>query len=263
MSNKLDEIMARKRADLEDRIRPVREEELARLRGPEEYRFSARIAASENLAVVAEIKRRSPSAGAIRADLNAVEQARNYVNGAADCLSVLTDEPYFGGSMRDLWDVVEFLGEHGRPVPCLRKDFMVHPLQVLEAAEAGASAILLIVRALGADDLKRLREAADLAGLDALYEVHDERELETALALDPLLVGVNNRDLARFVTDLSVSERLIPQIPDGVLAVSESGIHTPADAARARDCGADAILVGEALVRADDPAGLIAALRET
>lgn len=262
MSNKLDEIMARKRRDIADRIRPVREEELRRLRAPETARFSARIAASDELSVIAEIKRRSPSAGDIATGLDAVEQARRYVNGDADCLSVLTDEPYFGGSMRDLWDVVDFLRLHNRPNPCLRKDFMVHPIQVLEAAEAGAAAVLLIVRALDGDEMKRLRDAADLAGLDALYEIHDERDMETALAHDPVLVGVNNRDLTRFVTDLSVSERLIPEIPAHILTISESGIFTPEDAARASACGADAVLCGEALVRSEDPARLIAAFKD-
>ncbi len=257
MHNKLDEIMARKRADLAGRIRPVREEELVLLRGKETFRFSHAVSSSDTLAVIAEIKRRSPSAGTINQSLDSVEQARRYVNGAADCLSILTDEPYFAGSMKDLWDVVDFIREHNRTVPCLRKDFMVDPIQVLEAAEAGASAILIIVRALSVEEMKRLREAADLAGLDSIYEIHEERELETALGLDPVLLGVNNRDLTRFVTDLSISERLIPLIPEDVLTISESGIFSGEDAARARECGADAILVGEALVRAEDPGELI------
>lgn len=262
MSNKLDEIMARKRADLTERIRPVREEELLRLRSEDRFRFSRAVSASESLAVIAEIKRRSPSAGDIHRGLDAVEQARRYVNGEADCLSVLTDEPYFGGSMKDLWDVVDFLREHNRSAPCLRKDFMINPIQVLEAAEAGASAILIIVRALSVDEMKRLREAADLAGLDSIYEVHEEKELETALSLNPVLLGINNRDLARFVTDLSISERLIPQVPEEILSISESGIFTGEDAERARECGADAILVGEALVRAEDPGELIRNFKE-
>ncbi|MBC2603878.1 indole-3-glycerol phosphate synthase TrpC [Puniceicoccus vermicola] len=262
MSDKLTEIMAHKRIEIRDRVRPVREEELSRFAAGDTGRLSRALRDSEEIAVIAEIKRRSPSAGDISAGLDAVEQARHYINGEADGLSILTDEKYFGGSLRDLWDVTDFLRDRGRPTPCLRKDFMVDPIQVLEAAEAGASAILLIVRALSIDELKRLREAADLAGLDSLYEIHSEEELETALSLDPRIVGVNNRDLSRFVTDLALSEALIPQIPDDIVTVSESGIFTGEDAGRAREAGADAILVGEGLVRAEDPAALIREFKE-
>ena len=136
---------------------------------------------------------------------------------------------------------------------------MVHPIQVAEAAEAGARAILIIVRALEDDEIKALRGAADAAGLDSLYEIHEERELEKALRFDPKIIGVNNRDLKRFKTDLAVSESLIPQIPDGIVRISESGIFDPEDAERARACGADAILVGEALMRAEDPEALVEA----
>ena len=140
---------------------------------------------------------------------------------------------------------------------------MLDPIQVLEAAEASASAILIIARDLSLGEMKRLREAAELAGLDSIYEIHEEKELETALRLEPRILGVNNRDLTRFVTDLSISERLIPQVPDAILTISESGIFTGEDAARARECGADAVLVGEALVRADDPAELIGEFKES
>ena len=126
-----------------------------------------------------------------------------------------------------------------------------------DAAEAGARCILIIVRALEDDAIKALHEAAGIAGLDALYEIHEERELEKALRFNPKIIGVNNRDLKRFQTDLSVSEKLIPQIPDGIVKVSESGIFTPEDASRARECRADAILVGEALMRAEDPEELV------
>jgi indole-3-glycerol phosphate synthase len=136
---------------------------------------------------------------------------------------------------------------------------MVHPVQVVEAAEGGARCILIIVRALADDEIKALRDAAGLAGLDALYEIHEERELEKALKFDPKIVGVNNRDLKRFKTDLSVSELLIPQIPDGIIKVSESGIFDIEDAERASECGADAILVGEALMRSEDTDRLIEA----
>ncbi|MEM0967110.1 MAG: indole-3-glycerol phosphate synthase TrpC [Verrucomicrobiota bacterium] len=257
MNDKLTEIMVHKRREVADRERPVREDELRRLAGPKTDRLRDALRDSEELAVIAEIKRKSPSAGNISASLDSSEQARKYVNGEADGLSILTDEKYFGGSLRDLWEVVEFLRDHSRMTPCLRKDFMVSPIQVLEAAEAGASAILLIVRALSAEELKTLRAAADLAGLDSLYEVHSQEELDKALSLDPKILGVNNRDLSRFVTDLAISETLIPQVPDSIVTVSESGIFTPEDAARARESGADAILVGEGLMRAKDPAALI------
>ena len=136
---------------------------------------------------------------------------------------------------------------------------MLHPLQVLEAAEAGARSILIIVRALSNDEIMRLREAAHYANLDILYEIHDEWELEKALEHEPKILGVNNRDLTVFQTDLSISERLIPQIPESIIKVSESGIFNLEDAARARECGADAILVGEALMKSEDPEALIEA----
>jgi len=260
--DKLSEIMAAKRLALAGRMRPVRDQELERLGQMQRQggSFLQALARPEQLSVIAEIKRKSPSAGEIApASLSAVEQAREYVNAEADCLSILTDTDYFGGSLQDLWDVVEFLECHQRRTPCLRKDFMVHPLQVAEAAEAGARCILIIVRALADDEIKALRDAADIAGLDILYEIHEERELEKALRFDPKIIGVNNRDLKRFHTDLASSEALIPQIPDGIVKVSESGIFDPADATRARACGADAILVGEALMKADDTEALVQA----
>lgn len=258
--DKLAEIMAAKRHAYRDLIRPVRDAELERLAGIQRQggSFLDALAREDRLSVIAEIKRKSPSAGQIAAaELDAVEQARKYVNAEADCFSVLTDTDYFGGSLKDLWDVVDFLEEHQRTTPCLRKDFMIHPIQVVEAAEAGARAILIIVRALDDDDIKALYEAASIAGLDALFEIHEERELEKALKFDPKIIGVNNRDLKRFKTDLAVSELLIPQIPENIVTVSESGIFSPEDAERAGACGADAILVGEALMRAEDPEKLV------
>lgn len=258
--DKLDEIMAHKRREIEERLRPVRDSELDRLAANQSgLRFREALAAPVGLAVIAEIKRRSPSAGQIAELPDATEQARKYLNAEVDCLSVLTDEKYFGGRLRDLWDVTDFLGDHRRDLPCLRKDFFVHPVQVVEAAEAGARCVLIIVRALSDDEIARLDDATRMAGLDAIFEVHTERELDRAMEFSPRIVGVNNRDLARFVTDLAISETIIPQIPDEVIAVSESGIFTPEDAARARACGAKAILVGEALMREDDPAELVEA----
>lgn len=252
--DKLLEIMASKRRELEHRIRPVRESELtafARMRR-EGIGFRDALDMPDRLSVISEIKRRSPSAGEIAVMENAEEQARRYVNAGVDAISILTDEPYFGGSLRDLWETVEFLEIHQRPIPCLRKDFMIHPVQVIEAAEAGARCILIIVRALQVDEMKALYEAATLAGLDSIFEVHTAAELEAALPLNPRIVGVNNRDLSRFTTDLCISESIIPQIPEGITTISESGIFEPEDARRAAEAGADAILVGEALMRIVD-----------
>ena len=263
--DKLAEIMAAKRHALRDRIRPVRDEELSLLAKVkrQDDRFSDALARKDRLSVIAEIKRRSPSAGEI-ADpcMDAVDQARKYVNAGVDCLSVLTDKDYFGGSLQDLWDVVEFLEVCNRNTPCLRKDFMLHPIQVIEAAEGGARCILIIVRALEDGEIKALHEAAAMAGLEAIYEIHEERELERALQFAPRIIGVNNRDLKRFKTDLAISEQLIPQIPSNILKISESGIFDGDDARRARDCGADAILVGEALMRSEDIEGLVRSFHE-
>jgi len=260
--DKLSEIMAAKRRDLAPRLRPVRETELARfgaLKRPG-MSFAKALQRDEGLAVISEIKRRSPSAGAIAETIIAPEQARKYYNAGADAISVLTDESYFGGSIRDLWDVNDLLGHRSDAPPTLRKDFFIHPLQVLEAAEAGARAILIIVRALPDDEIKALREAAGLAGLDALFEVHSLPELERAVAHEARIIGVNNRDLARFVTDLSFSEEIIPEMPADSIAVSESGIWTPEDAARVYEAGADAILVGEALMKMEKPEQFIEAV---
>jgi indole-3-glycerol phosphate synthase len=260
--DKLAEIMAAKRKALAPIIRPVRDSELENFakKSKGSTSFLDALARPDRLSVIAEIKRKSPSAGEIAAaSLDAVDQARDYVNAEADCLSILTDTDYFGGSMKDLWDVLEFLEVHQRETPCLRKDFMVHPVQVVEAAEAGAKCILIIVRALNDDEIQALDHAARIAGMDALYEIHEASELERALRFDPQIIGVNNRDLKRFKTDLAVSEALIPQIPENIIRVSESGIFTPEDAERASDCGADAILVGEALMRSEDTESLMQA----
>jgi indole-3-glycerol phosphate synthase len=257
--DKLEEIMANKRKSLEHIARPIKAKELealARSKSPS-IPFIDALASPDRLSVIAEIKRKSPSAGNIAKGMDAVEQARVYKNAEADALSILTDTDYFGGSLNDLWDVVDFLHQHERTTPCLRKDFMIHPIQVLEAAEAGAKCILIIVRALSNDEMKTLQEAAYHANLDILYEIHNERELEKALHFDPKIVGVNNRDLRQFTTDLAISETLIPKIPKGIVKVSESGIFDIEDAMRARNCGADAILVGEALMRSEDPESLI------
>jgi indole-3-glycerol phosphate synthase len=202
--------------------------------------------------VVAEVKRASPSAGAIASGLDAVAQARRYAQAGAACISVLTDGPGFGGSLDDLVAVRRAVA-----VPLLRKDFVVDRYQLLEARRAGADAALLIVAALDAEVLRRLQDDARALGLAALVEVHDERELDAALAAGATLVGVNNRNLHTFEVDLAASEQLLPRLPRGVKGVAESGVRTAADARRLRAAGAANLLVGEALVRAQDPGALL------
>jgi len=284
MSDKLLEIMAHKRREIAPILREVSLNELRELDAslPRPPSFAEALRRPDGrLAVIAEIKRRSPSAGAIAENASATEQARRYQAAGASALSVLTDSKYFGGELGDLRDVVEVLRREKevdgggsaakaeragallavlRPPPCLRKDFMLHPIQVREAREAGASAILIIVRALDDATIATLYAAARAAGLDALFEIHEEPELARALAHGAEIIGVNNRDLAVFKTDLAFSERLIPRFPQNVIAVSESGIATVADAARARAAGAHAILVGESLMRAPDPHALLQSL---
>ncbi len=263
MSDKLTEIMAWKRQEIAALIRPVPLAELSALHAarPAPPSFAAALRRPDGrLAVIAEIKRRSPSAGAIATGIAAPDQAVKYRAAGASALSVLTDEKFFGGTLADLTAVTTLFRREPPAVPCLRKDFMVHPVQVLQAREAGASAILIIVRALTDPEIAALYAAAQAAGLDALFEIHNEAELARALAHDARIIGVNNRDLAIFKTDLGLSERLIPQFPKNVIAVSESGIFTAADSARARAAGAHAVLVGEALMKAPDTAALLASL---
>jgi indole-3-glycerol phosphate synthase len=208
-------------------------------------------------AVIAEVKRRSPSKGEIRADFEPVACARAYADGGAAALSVLTDERYFGGHL-------DFLAPIRRavPLPLLRKDFTIDAYQIDEARVAGADAVLLIVAALDPARLGALRARAAELGLDALVEVHDERELDQALAAGADLVGVNNRDLRTFVTDLTVTERLAARAPAGTFLVAESGIAKPADVARLAKAGARAFLVGESLMREPHPGEALQRLRE-
>ena len=258
--DKLTEIMAHKRAEIAPLVRPVPLEELARLNAalPPPPAFAPALRRPDGrLAVIAEIKRRSPSAGAIKEEISALTQARRYQAAGADALSILTDQKYFGSQLSDLREVTAHFANTATPRPCIRKDFMVHPIQVLQAREAGASAILIIVRALADADISTLFAAANAAGLDSLFEIHTEAELGRALRHGAKIIGVNNRDLAIFKTDIGLSERLIPLFPKNITAISESGFSTEADAARARACGAHALLVGESLMRADNPTALI------
>ncbi len=251
----LEGILARKRDEVAARraLSPDRELE-ARLRDrPAPRDFAAALAArGEPARVVAEVKRASPSAGPIASGLDAPAQARRYSAAGAAAVSVLTDGPGFGGSLDDL-AAVRAAGE----IPLLRKDFVVDRYQLLEGRLHGADAALLIVAALSEEDLRRLLGDCQAIGLAALVEVHDEAETEAALRAGARLIGVNNRNLHTFQVDLATSERLLPLLPEGVKGVAESGVRTAADARRLRAAGAVNLLVGEALVRAEDPGALI------
>ena len=210
--------------------------------------------AARGPAVIAEIKKASPSAGVIRPDFKPPDIAKSYAEAGAVCLSVLTDVEYFQGADRFLQQAREACG-----LPVLRKDFLIDPWQVYESRVLGADCVLLIVAALSDDQLQELDGLAREVGLDVLVEVHDEAEMERALVTGAGLVGVNNRDLHTFTTDLATSERLRDRVPRDRTFVTESGIHTPVDVHRMRSAGIDAFLVGEAFMRARDPG---AALRQ-
>jgi indole-3-glycerol phosphate synthase len=251
----LADILARKRDEVASRRGALPDRELlARLEdAPPPRSFGGALSLpGEPVRVIAEVKRASPSAGAISSGLDAPALARRYARAGAACISVLTDGPGFGGSLADLAAVRAAV-----EVPLLRKDFTVDRYQLLEARAAGADAALLIVAALPPDSLRALLAACGELGLDALVEVHDRSELEAALSAGARLVGINNRDLGTFSVDLSVSERLLPLLPDGVRGVAESGVRTAEDALRLRRAGAFNLLVGEALVRAADPGALL------
>lgn len=205
--------------------------------------------------VIAEIKRRSPSAGALAAAVDPADQARAYARGGAAALSVLTDGPFFGGSLEDLRAARAAVA-----LPVLRKDFIIDPAQVYESRAAGADAVLLIAAALSSTQLTELHGLALELGLAALVEVHHERELLAALAPRPRLLGINNRDLTTLSVDLATSLRVRSRIPAGPLVVAESGVESPADVARLKAGGLDAFLVGSSLMRAPDPAAALAAL---
>jgi indole-3-glycerol phosphate synthase len=252
----LDAILETTRARVADerRRRPLDElQDAARAAAPARA-FAAQLVRPGRVNVIAEHKRRSPSRGVIREDLAPGDVASRYERAGAAALSVLTDEPFFGGRLAHLAEARASAG-----LPVLRKDFVVDPWQVWEARAAGADAVLLIVAALDDAALRGLMETAGAAGLAALVEVHERRELERALAAGARIVGVNSRDLRTLAVTLQTALTLVREIPDEVVAVAESGIKDGADVQALREAGFDAFLVGEHLMSAPDPG---AALRQ-
>ena len=258
----LDEILAHKRDEIVQRKGKVSESsfrEMARENpSPGGFRdaLQATIGRGEP-AVIAELKRASPSRGVIREDFDPTAIAGSYQRGGATALSVLTDARYFKGS-----GVILELARRGSSLPILRKDFILDPYQVYETCAMGASAILLIVAALPDDELRELQQLARSLGLDVLVEVHDGEELDRAASIGADLIGINNRNLQTFDVSLETTIELAPKAPEGAVVVAESGIHVPGDIARIRACGVHAFLIGESLMRAENPGARLAKLLE-
>jgi indole-3-glycerol phosphate synthase len=248
----LDKILDRHRAIAATDSRPV-EALLEQARAmPVTRGFRAALAGRDHLGVIAEIKRRSPSKGDLNADLDPAEMAMSYERGGAACLSVLTDVEHFGGSIADLQ-----AARAACSLPVIRKDFTVGERDVLDARIMGADCVLLIAAALDSAELASLHSLAVDVGLDVLVEIHDERELEHALAADATLIGVNQRDLVTFQVDHERALRMAGVIPDHAVKVAESGVRGGEDARSLREAGYDAVLVGETLVTSGDPAAAI------
>ncbi len=260
--NKLEEICANKRGEVAERKGALSVSELEAAAkeqtAPRGFEAALRTRAETGFALIAEVKKASPSKGLIREDFHPASHAADYEAGGAACLSVLTDNPYFQGHEDYLKQA-----RAACSLPVLRKDFMVDPWQCLEARSIGADAILIIVAALEDAQMREIEAAARDHQMDVLVEVHDEAELERAATqLQSRLIGVNNRDLKTFTTSLSVTERLAPLAPQSSLLVGESGIATHADCQRLAHSGVRTFLVGESLMRADDVAAATRTLLE-
>jgi indole-3-glycerol phosphate synthase len=252
----LERITTRTREDLalRQRVTPMRDLRRAASDAPPCRDFTGALRAP-GLSLIAEVKRASPSQGTIRNDLDPGALARTYAAHGAAALSVLTDGPFFHGSLDDLRAARAAVS-----LPVLRKDFILDPYQIYEARAAGADAVLLITAVLDGLTLTDLHTLAGMLGMAALVEVHNAEELERALAVEPAVVGINNRDLHTFEVQLETTERLRPHLPENVVVVAESGVQRAADAQRLDRAGVDAVLVGTALVSAPDPGRKVEAL---
>ena len=259
MSDKLAEIISHKRQEIEPLVQRAEKLRYAALERNEFKSLASAInVGSDRLGLIAEVKKASPSAGIIAKDFDPVRQAKKYADAGASAISVLTDEKYFKGKLEYLTQIQQAVD-----VPVLRKDFIVHESQIYEASVAGADAVLLIVAALSQEDLERLFDCANTYQLEVLMEVHDLPELERALETDVKIIGVNNRNLKTFEVDLKNTEAISEEVPEDILFVSESGIKTPQDASLVASWGADAVLVGETLMRAGDVAATVKEIMES
>jgi indole-3-glycerol phosphate synthase len=265
MANLLAEILRRKREDVAELLRlraanSIRNSALRVREKVEPNRLRKTLAAKNpELKIIAEYKRRSPSKGIIREDLPPAEAASIYQDAGACAISVLTEKHFFGGSIEDLLEV-----RAATPLPVLRKDFVIHPVQVFEAAEAGADAVLLIAAALDDEMLRTLRLIAEEElGLDALVEVHTKEEVERAANCEAQIIGINNRDLTTFEVSLSISEDLVCYAPENALLISESGLRTGDELSRLRTLGFDGFLIGGSLLQSDNPGDALRKLIET
>lgn len=248
-------IVETKRSELERLRERAGELERAAAAAPAPRDFRGALARPGTVSLIAECKRRSPGAGPIRPELEPAALTSGYERAGAAALSVLTDETYFGGSTADLGSV-----RRATSIPLLRKDFTLDPLHVYEARAAGADAVLLIVRILDDARLRLLHREASALGMAVVVEVHERRELDRAVAAGASVIGINNRDLATFRTDLATTLELLEHVPGDALVVSESGIRDAPDVIELGEAGVDAVLVGETLLRAPDPAAAAARL---
>ena len=254
--SRLSEIIAHKRTEIEPWVEHTADwRERAKKLPP--FRGFKKSLAGPSFGFVAEVKKGSPSAGVIVENFDPVKTAITYDTADANCISVLTDEKYFHGHLDYLALVRNCVAR-----PLLRKDFTLHEVQIYQAALAGADAILLIVGALDDQELSRLMKAADDCAIDTLVEVHDEPELKRALDAGATFIGINNRNLATFEVDLRATETLAPKVPSGCVVISESGIRSVEDIRRVVGAGVHAALIGESLMRAEDPRGVLESYRK-